>query len=272
MRKLKIVKNTIKHHQFANNSLKKYISFLIKDYLISESKYEMDSAMKFTMTVRELEFKPDSLTTKILSFLGKIGGFSHNLLSSEYQLENIDKQMARTISYSAKDSGLWDFEAKILFPLPMLDKKIDVNLAKILPIVLNLVLSGTNQRVKTHAAELLHAITVFMIGKSAQRTGQRGREKNLKKNFSVLYSSIFPVIFLIGSDSNNPNMKLFNTFALQITRWFSNTYEYEAPDLCALLDSLMASIISKENSSLREFAACCIGKLEISIKNINPSF
>jgi DNA-dependent protein kinase catalytic subunit len=221
----------------------------------------MDPSMKFTLTVKELDYRPDNLSSKILSFLGRIGGFCHNLISSDYQLEQVDKQLARTISSTSKDSALWDFEAKILFPLPLLDKKIDVNLAKVLPIVLNLVLAGTNQRVKTHAAELLHAITVFMIGKSAQRTGQRGREKNLKKNFSVLYSKIFPVIFLIGSDSNNPNMKLFNTLALQITRWFSNTYEYEAPDLCALLDSLMSSIISKENSSLREFAACCIGNV-----------
>ena len=55
-------------------------------------------------------------------------------------------------------------------------------------------------------------------------------------------------------------MQLFNSFCFQIVRWFANSKEYESAELSCLLDTLMASICSKNNGSLREFSAVLIGE------------
>ena len=48
-----------------------------------------------------------------------------------------------------------------------MSKKVDINITKILPKLLNIALNSPERDLKVNSCELLHGIIIFMIGKSA---------------------------------------------------------------------------------------------------------
>mmetsp|Transcript_20540 Transcript_20540/g.17942 ORF Transcript_20540/g.17942 Transcript_20540/m.17942 type:complete len:196 (+) Transcript_20540:1521-2108(+) len=187
------------------------------------------------------------------------------LIPSEFRDQAIDKNLAkefvsnRTLQDSKKANLIsWDHETTFTFPLPLYSKKIDIDLLKVIPKVVDIASTATDKKLKTTACELLHAFIVYMIGKSSQQ-GQRKGGKS-KINFSNLYERIFPVIFHIAADPEAISTKIFNTLCLQIVRWFSSSREYENKETACLLDTLMNCVSVRDNSNLRDFAAVCIGE------------
>ncbi len=56
-----------------------------------------------------------------------------------------------------------------MFNLPLLAKKVKINVSKILPKVLDLVNLGKDDKIKVAGCELLHAIVIYMVGKTATK-------------------------------------------------------------------------------------------------------
>ena len=69
-----------------------------------------------------------------MEFLGEIGGNCHLVVNSTNKFKNIDRFLAKELDLSSSNEKLsWDFEVKVLFPLPLYSKKIDLNFARLLP-------------------------------------------------------------------------------------------------------------------------------------------
>lgn len=86
-------------------------------------------------------------------------------------LENIDKQVLgefENLQMSKASNKIisWDYEAKVIFNLPLLAKKVDLNLTKLLPRIVELT-ANPDQKIQVYASEAIHAITIFMIGSQA---------------------------------------------------------------------------------------------------------
>lgn len=54
-----------------------------------------------------------------------------------------------------------------MFPLPLINRKVDLKITKVLPRVMKLMLNSSDEAVKNMACEFMHAVVVFMIGRSA---------------------------------------------------------------------------------------------------------
>lgn len=61
----------------------------------------------------------------------------------------------------------WDYECSVIFPLPLAAKKVDLNLTKLLPRILEIAQNHQEDKMKVFACELGHALIIYMIGKSA---------------------------------------------------------------------------------------------------------
>jgi len=93
----------------------------------------------------------------------------------------------------------------------------------------------------------------------------------LKNEWGKIYSHILPVVYIVGSEPANPCYKIFTELGLQIARWFANFKDINSKELGSLVDTLFNGISSKENSSLREYCAECIGEfIKYTIKQRKP--
>jgi len=96
----------------------------------------LDKYTEFQLTLREAKLTKEDLTTKVIQFLGEIGGHSHLLVESKFAMKNSDADLAKTIEESdskANEQIVWDYQASVQFPLPLFNRKIDVNLSRVLP-------------------------------------------------------------------------------------------------------------------------------------------
>ncbi|KAL4502183.1 hypothetical protein ABPG72_000418 [Tetrahymena utriculariae] len=259
--------------------LSEYLSITKRELeeITSDIKYKIQSNNQqrdiFNLTISELGQRKKDLIERVTNLLGDIGGESHLIVLSEKGFQgNVERQLLsefENLQISKKGVSLisWDYEAKVLFPLPLLAKKIDINLTKLLPRMVELTLNP-DDKIKVYACEAIHAITIYMIGTQASsiQGGQKKRGKDMenliksKEEFSKIYSKLFPTIFSIGSNSSHPSCQLMNQLVLQISRWFANSKQLESPEVAELLDNIMNFISSKDNNNLRELAANCLGQ------------
>ena len=258
------------------NKIKKAMTFLtfitplLSDFMTSDNKPadEVDpNISKFNLKMREVTITRSQISNKVVEFLGRRGGNSHLIIPSEFRDVAMDKNLAKEFLENKALVDLkklnlisWDHENVFTFPLPLFSKKVDIDLIKVIPKVVEIASTSTDRKLKVTACELLHSLIIYMIGKSAQQnTASRGKTQN-KMNFSNLYARILPVIFTIAADPEDISTKIFNTLCLQLVRWFSSSKEYENKEVACLLDTLMNCVSVKDNSNLRNFAAVCIGE------------
>lgn len=109
----------------------------------------------------------------MLDLLGQLGGQSHLIVLNDKGMtfDNIDKQVLgefENLQMSKASNKIisWDYEAKVIFNLPLLAKKVDLNLTKLLPRIVELT-ANPDQKIQVYASEAIHAITIFMIGSQA---------------------------------------------------------------------------------------------------------
>lgn len=62
----------------------------------------------------------------------------------------------------------WDYNSPLTFPLPLGAIKYDLRIGTLLPRILNLCTSSTNEKIKAASGELIHGLVVYLIGKSAE--------------------------------------------------------------------------------------------------------
>jgi DNA-dependent protein kinase catalytic subunit len=93
-----------------------------------------------------------------------------------------------------------------------------------------------------------------------QRPQPAAEKQQLKKDFSLIYEKILPVLFAIASDFSHPGYKLLNTLTFQLIRWLAHSKQVDSPEISVLLDALMVCVSSHFNMKMRELGAKCIGE------------
>ncbi|KAJ3201400.1 hypothetical protein HDU82_008143, partial [Entophlyctis luteolus] len=188
---------------------------------------------------------------RIVKFLGKIGQDNRLLFDT-----------------SANESMLvWDPERNLKFPLPFKEAIFDLSLDDMLPRIAELAEFSPDRKAKIAANELLHALTMFMIGKSQMNRP----EKESRSPYHKTYIKLFPVFLRLAVDLDRVTRELFQPMVMQLIHWFTKNSKYENPETMALLQSCFDSV-SSTNGPLREFGAECIAEyLKWSIKHASEN-
>ena len=61
----------------------------------------------------------------------------------------------------------WDYDCTLTYPLPLINRKVDLKLTKLLPRVMQLMLNSPDDSIKTISCEFMHAVIIYIIGRSA---------------------------------------------------------------------------------------------------------
>ena len=164
----------------------------------------------------------------------------------------------------------WDSEWRLRCELPLVPHKrpLQIHLDAVLPKVLELARSGASKQTRISACEFLHALLLFMIGKSA--LGDKGDKRQIEA-FGKIYARIFPVMLDIASDTELVSRQLFEPLVFQIIRWFASSRVYEHSEVMALLDAILEGSASKNNAQLRDLGAKCVAEFASwSLKQMSP--
>ncbi|KAJ3391638.1 hypothetical protein HDU84_005588 [Entophlyctis sp. JEL0112] len=161
---------------------------------------------------------------RIVKFLGKIGQDNRLLFDT-----------------SANESMLvWDPERNLKFPLPFKEAIFDLSLDDMLPRIAELAEFSPDRKAKIAANELLHALTMFMIGKSQMNRP----EKESRSPYHKTYIKLFPVFLRLAVDLDRVTRELFQPMVMQLIHWFTKNSKYENPETMALLQSCFDSVSS----------------------------
>ncbi|KAJ3220654.1 hypothetical protein HK099_004118, partial [Clydaea vesicula] len=190
-----------------------------------------------TLKLRELQFR-------ILSVLGGVGSEHAACVMNEVPNDHESK---------VKESKLisWDPVKHLSYNIPFKDANIKIFFDDLLPRIVELSENSPERKSKVAACELLHALTVFMIGKSAHRTKEN---ESSQSPFHKLYIHIFPALFRLAADVDNVTRDLFRPLIFQLIHWLTRNSKYENPETMAMLDACLEAVVSN-NGTVRDFAA-----------------
>ena len=90
-----------------------------------------------------------------------------------------------------------------MFTLPLHNKKVDIYLDSCLPRIVDLAQNSSDKETRIAACELLHALIIFMIGKSATKPTGKGNAAKKAEDmaaFAKLYAKLFPVIIRLATE------------------------------------------------------------------------
>lgn len=152
-----------------------------------------------------------------------------------------------------------------LLPFTFSFTDLDINLAldPLLPRITQLAQHSPDRKTKVAACELLHAITVYLVGKSAMQTDSNN---NTSSSFTTLYTKLFPCLIRLAVDLESIARSLFRPLFLQLIHWFTRNSQYENQDTISILNSCLDAV-SSSNGPIRDFGAdCCVEFLKYSIK------
>jgi DNA-dependent protein kinase catalytic subunit len=123
----------------------------------------------------------EQIQFRILKILGQLAGeMSHCLFEATNNLNNNDQITT------------WDTVLHLKFDVPFVDIKPTIYFDKFLPRIIYLALSSTNRQTKIVSCELLHAIVIYMIGKSVSNPLDT---TNIVYQMNKLYNRIYPSLF-----------------------------------------------------------------------------
>ena len=180
---------------------------------------------------------------RTVKFLGSLGGMSHTLVP-----ETVGGMHTA-----------WDTEPRVEFALPISAMKLDLFLDPILPRVLQLCEQSSDVKTRITACELLHAVVLYMIGRSTVADVK----------FSRQFSRLLPVVFRLATDMETVARQMFEPFTKQIVRWFAKAKTHEHPETMAVLDTLMEAISDPTNPALRSLGSSCLGEFTKVISKLN---
>lgn len=96
------------------------------------------------------------IANKVLDLLGKIGGHAHSIINNELSKKHDKENVIR-----------WDTEKRLRFIVPLHTSKLEIYLDSCLPRIVDLAQNSTDKQTRIAACELLHALILYMIGRSA---------------------------------------------------------------------------------------------------------
>ena len=145
----------------------------------------------------------------MLDLLGKIGGHAHSIINNELSKKHDKENVIK-----------WDTEKRLKFVVPMHTSKLEIYLDASLPRIVDLAQNSTDKITRIAACELLHALILYMIGKSATnpniKTGKGAKRKVQKEQayedsaaFAKLYAKLFPVIIRLATEIEQISRQLF---------------------------------------------------------------
>ncbi len=145
------------------------------------------------------------IANKVLDLLGKIGGHAHSIINNELTKKHDKENVIR-----------WDTEKRLKLKVPLHNTKVEIYLDSCLPRIVDLAQNSTDKLTRIAACELLHALILYMIGKSATNPIKNG--KKAKKGaddqadsaaFAKLYAKLFPVIIRLATEIEQISRQLF---------------------------------------------------------------
>ncbi|KAJ1561158.1 hypothetical protein HK096_005785, partial [Nowakowskiella sp. JEL0078] len=190
--------------------------------------------------------------TRILHVLANVGGDCALMLQHEV---NRDKVIA------------WDRNKFLQFIIPFKEANAEIVIDELLPRILELAETSPDRKIKVAAGELLHAITLLMIGKSAEFVRDPTKEDIPKSPFHKIYTKVFPVILRLAVDVDKVTRNLFRTLTFQLVHWLTKNQKYENPETMAMLSTCLDAATSSDGP-IRDFGAECSAEfLKYSIKH-----
>ncbi|KAI8803069.1 hypothetical protein BJ742DRAFT_830454 [Cladochytrium replicatum] len=186
---------------------------------------------------------------RVLMFLGGLGGDSRSMIVTP--IEN----------YIA-----WDTEKHLRFTVPFKDMNLEFYLDDILPRIVEQAENSKDRKIKVVSCELLHSVTVFMIGKSALAIRDPSSTE-AKSPFHKLYRRVFPALIRLAVDVDKVTRGVFRTLVFQLIHWLTKNQKYENPETIVMLETCL-SAASSDDGPIRDFGAECAAEfLKYSIKH-----
>ncbi|KAL8588519.1 hypothetical protein ACOMHN_043868 [Nucella lapillus] len=188
---------------------------------------------------------------RIVAYLGSLGGSTNHAMLAGSE-EDISR---RAIA--------WDTSQHLRFDMPFFDMKPIIYFDPFLPRVLDVARQCSDRQTKVAACELLHSLTLYTLGRSAQQPGDTQRRHPM----DGLYRKLFPALLALACDVEQVCRQLFEPLVLQLIHWFTGNKRGESPESMALLDAIFDGLIQQHDTMLRDFSARCLREfLSWSIK------
>ncbi|OWA49909.1 DNA-dependent protein kinase catalytic subunit [Hypsibius exemplaris] len=181
-----------------------------------------------------------------LSFLGDLGGkYNHLIVDGDFL--NDVKNLAIA----------WDMVQHLQFSVPFDDMMLkSFYLDVYLPRVTELCLHSPDRPTKVAACELLHAITIILVGTHSEVSADK-REKAILMD---LINKLMPKILELACDVEPVTKQIFEPLSVQMVHWFSRTAQTASAEATAVLDCVMDGLVSEGNPTLRSFCARCLNE------------
>jgi DNA-dependent protein kinase catalytic subunit len=129
----------------------------------------------------------EQIQFRILKIIGQLAGEMGHCMYDENTTSNGNNNANQMIT--------WDTVPHLKFYVPFVDMKPAIYFDRFLPRIVYLALSSTNRQTKVSACELLHAIVIYMIGKSVSDPDSVSSGNNGNFQMNKLYHNIYPALF-----------------------------------------------------------------------------
>ncbi len=134
----------------------------------------------------------EQIQFRILKIIGQLAGELGHCMYDENAAATSNTDNSNT----ANQMITWDTVPHLKFYVPFVDMKPTIYFDRFLPRVVYLALSSTNRQTKVSACELLHAIVIYMIGKSVSDPDSvSSGNSNGTFQMNKLYHNIYPALF-----------------------------------------------------------------------------
>lgn len=183
----------------------------------------------------------DALDLRIVEFLGRIGGMNRFVLPS--------------VEDSLAEGFRWDTQPRVAYNFRFVEQVLHVQLDDLVPRALDLARNAPQRQVKVAACEFLHALVLYMVGRSHE-TSRGGSEAG---SLGAIYRHLFPGLLHLAVDTEGVARQLFKPLVLQLAAWFAHHTETENAETVALLEAAMDNLKSKAGGSLRDMCAQVVG-------------
>ena len=227
----------------------------LSPYLVLTADSDTQQAQGRNIEVTEILMRKPSvnasaqISKRVLELLGNLGGECHGIVGD---LSSSNIAMA------------WELDRIVKFAVPLLNRKVDIYLDTILPKIIELTKTTVNTETRTAAIEFLHAIVVYIIGKT--------NEQQEKLSFGTIFRKLIPEMLRLASDIQQVPRSIFEPLCKQLVHWLATSVKQEKEEVSALLDSLLEGAADKSNATLRELCAICIGEyFDWNVRHIGKS-
>ena len=194
----------------------------------------------------------------ILRLLGRLGGNNQHILRTPQEA------VQSALSWSPTECITLNLEVHTAskggssLASSSSSQSIDLSLTldRLLPRVVELCsASNLDTSLRVTAAESLHAIVLFLLGKASQTTLSSAAESPI----ASIYSKVFPPVIELAVGSGVIRV-LFEKLLFQVVRWFSGHNQVHHSEVSVLIDAIMDGLCDTNSGGSREICARAIAE------------